>query len=118
MLEYCTCFSFFENQPTKKKKRKKLEKLRTLYLVSGMRITLRTLWTTKNTLEMKPAAKGRENEEQMRRLHVCFFGLVVTCDVPGTCPTQKLPLLLNLIQMGPRKNKNSYFGDPHTWEVF
>ena len=40
----------------------------------------------------------------MRRSRVCFFGLVATCDVPGTCPTQKLPLFLNLIQMGPRKN--------------
>ena len=62
--------------------------------------------TTTNTLEARPAAKGRDNEGQMRRSHVCFFGLVATCDVPGTCPTQKLPLFLNLIQMGPRKNKS------------
>ena len=45
----------------------------------------------------------------MRRSHVCFFGLVTTCDVRGTCPTQKLPLFFNLIQMGPRKNKNLVF---------
>ena len=32
-----------------------------------------------------------------------FFGLVATCDVRGTCPTQQLPLLFNLIQMGSRK---------------
>ena len=42
----------------------------------------------------------------MRRSRVCFFGLVETCDVPGTCPRLKLPLFLNLIQMGPRKNKS------------
>ena len=42
----------------------------------------------------------------MRRSHVCFFGLVATCDVPGTCPTQKLPLFLNLIQMVPPRNKS------------
>ena len=38
-------------------------------------------------------------------VHMCFFGLVGTCGVPGTCPTQKLPLFFNLIPMGPRKNK-------------
>ena len=32
-----------------------------------------------------------------------FFGLAATWDVRGTCQTQQLPLLLNLIQMGPRK---------------
>ena len=58
-----------------------------------------------NKLEAGPAAKGRDDEGQMRRSHVCFFGLVATCDVPDTCPTQKLPQFLNLIQMGPRKNK-------------
>ena len=70
------------------------------YLV---RITSRTPSTTTNKLEAGPAAKGRDNESQMRRSHQCFFGLVATWDVPGTCPTQKLPLLFNLIQMGPRK---------------
>ena len=30
------------------------------------------------------------------------FGLVATCDVPGTCPTQKLQMFSNLIQMGPQ----------------
>ena len=75
-------------------------------LVPGMRITSRTLWTTTNIRKAGPAAKGRDNEGQMRRSHVCFFGLVATCDVPGTCPTQKLPLFLSLIQMRPRKNKS------------
>ena len=56
-----------------------------------------------NTLEAGPAAKGRDNEGQIRHAHVCFFGLVATCDVPGTYPTQKMPLFLNLIQIGPRK---------------
>ena len=31
-----------------------------------------------------PAAKGRDKEGQMRRSYVCFFGLVATCDIPGT----------------------------------
>ena len=65
----------------------------------GIRITSRTLWTTTNNLEAGPAAKGRDNEGQMRRSHVCFFGLVATCDVPGTCPTQKLSLFFNLNQI-------------------
>ena len=39
----------------------------------------------------------------MHRSRVCFFSLVATCDVPGTCPTQRLPLFFNPIQMGPRK---------------
>ena len=69
----------------------------------NIRITSRTLWTTRNKLEAGPAAKGRDNEGQMR---VCFFGLVATCDVSGTCPTQQLPPFLNPIQMGPRKNKS------------
>ena len=77
-------------------------------LVPGMRITSRTLWTTTNIRKAGPAAKGRDNEGQMRRSHVCFFGLVATCDVPGTCPTQKLPPFLNLIQMGPRKTNTWY----------
>ena len=75
-------------------------------VVPGIRVTSRTLWTTTNKLEAGPAAKGRDNEGQMRRSHVCFFALVATCDVPGTCPTQKLPLFLNLIQMGPRQNQS------------
>ena len=69
-------------------------------------MTSRTLWTATNKLEAGPAGKGADNEEQMRRSHVCFFGLVATCNVPATCPTQKLPLFPNLIQMGPRKNKS------------
>ena len=73
--------------------------------------------TTTNKLEAGPAAKGRDNEGQMRRSHVCFFGLVATCDVRGTCPTQKLPLFFNLIQMTTKK-QISYFGDPQTGEVY
>ena len=67
------------------------------YLV---RITSRTPSTTTNKLEAGPAAKGRDNEGQMRR----FFGLVAACDVRGTCPTRKLPLFFHIIQMGLRKN--------------
>ena len=85
-------------------------------LVPGMRITSRTLWTTTNIRKAGPAAKGRDNEGQMRRSHVCFSGLVATSDVPGTCPTQKLPLFFNVVQMGPRKKQMSYFGDPQTGE--
>ena len=36
--------------------------------------------TTTNKLEAGPAAKGRDNEGQMRLSHVCFFGLVATCE--------------------------------------
>ena len=83
-----------------------LDVIRRKYLVPGIRITSRTLWTTTNKLEAGPAAKGRDNEGQMSRSHVSFFGLVATCDVRGTCPTQKLPLFLKLIQMGPRKSRS------------
>ena len=50
----------------------------------GMRIT--TLRTTTNKLGAGPAAKFCDNDGQMRRSHV-FFGLVATCDAPGTSPT-------------------------------
>ena len=97
----------FLKRTSRQKKKKIGEKTgEAATVVPGTRITSRTLWTTTNKLEAGPAAKGRDNEGQMRRSHVCFFGLVATCDVPGTCPTQKLPLFLNLIQMGPRKNKS------------
>ena len=103
LLEYLVIF-FKEPADKKKNRGKKMEK-QLATVVPGIRITPRTLWTTTNILQAGPAAQGRDNEGQMRRSHVCFFGLVATCDVPGTCPTQKLPLFLNLIQMGPRKNK-------------
>ena len=90
----------------------KLEKLLRRTVVPGIRITSRTLWTTTNKLGAGPAAKGRDNEGRMRRSHVCFFGLVATCDVAGTCPKQKLPLFLNLIQEGPQKNKSRISGIP------
>ena len=49
----------------------------------------------------------------------CFFGLVASCDVRDTCPTQKkLPVFFNRIQKGPRKKQSSYFGDPQTGEVY
>ena len=85
-LEYLVFF--LKNKPTKKQKiGGKTGEATTV--VPGIRITSRTLWTTTNKLQAGPAAKGRDNEGQMRRSHVCFFGLVATCDVPGTCPTQK-----------------------------
>ena len=104
IISSSTWYCFLKNQPTNKKKGEKTGEATTA--VPGIRITPRTHWTTTNKLEAGPAAKGRDNEGQMRRSHVCFFGLVATCDVPGTCPTQKLPLFFNLIQMGPRKNKS------------
>ena len=88
-------------------------------LVPGMRITSRTLWSTTNKLEAGPAAKGRDNEGQMRRSQVCF-GLVATCDVPGThLPNAKTAAIdhINLIQMGPRK-KNLVFRRSQTGEVY
>ena len=102
LLEYLV---FFFKQPADKKKQTRGGKKWRTTVVPDIRITSRTLWTTTNKLEAGPAVKGRDNARQMRRSHVCFFGLVATCDVPGTCPTQKLSLFLNLIQMGPRKNK-------------
>ena len=92
LLEYLVIF-FEEPARTSRQKKKKyrgkqLEKQLRRTVVPGIRITSRTLWTTTNKLEAGPAAKGRDNEGQMRRSHVCFFGVVATCDVPGTCPTQ------------------------------
>ena len=58
-------------------------------------MTSRTFWITTNKLEARPAAKGHGSKGQTRRSHVCFFGLVAKSDVPGTCPTQKLPLFFN-----------------------
>ena len=114
LLEYL--FFFFEEPADKKKTKIGGKNWRSYYeyqvrrtVVPGIRITSRTLWITTNKLEAGPAAKGRDNEGRMRGSHVCFFGLVATCDVPGTCPAQKLPLFLNLTQMGPRKNKYIVF---------
>ena len=104
MLEYLL-FSLKESADKKKNREGKLEKLLRRTVVAGMRMTSRTPWTTTNKLEAGPAGKGGGNEGQVRRSHVCFFGLVATCDDPGTCPTKKLPLFLNLIQMRPRKNE-------------
>ena len=87
-------------------------------VVPGIRITSRTLWTTTNKLDAAPAAKGRDDEGQRRRSHVCFFGLVAMCDGPAPAQRKKLPLFFNLMQMGPRKKKISYFGDPQTGEVY
>ena len=71
---------------------------------------------TTNNLEAGPAAKGGDNEGQMRRSHVCFFGLVATFDVLGTCPTQKLPLF-QPDPDGTTKKQISNFRDPQTGEV-
>ena len=104
-LYYLLEYMFFFYEPADKKNKKWGGKTgeEAATLVPGIRITSRTLWTTTNKLEAGPGAKGRDNEGQMRRSHVCFFGLVATCDVPGTCPTPKLPLFLNPIQMRPQK---------------
>ena len=56
---------------------------------------------------LQKAATSREDASL-----TCFFRLVATGDVRGTCPTRKLQLFFNLTQMGPRKNTISYFGDP------
>ena len=98
-LEYLV--SLFKEPADKKKQDRGKETGEATTVVPGIRITSRTHWTTLNKLEAGPAAKGRDNEGQMRRSHVWFFGLVATCEVPGTCPTQTLPLFFNLIQMGP-----------------
>ena len=107
---------FLKNQPTKKTKigrGQKLEKLLPLYLVLYAYHIKEALETT-NKLEAGPAAKGRDNEGQTRRSHVCF-GLVATCDVPGTCPSPKLQLFFNLIQMGPRKSRISEIPRPRRY---
>ena len=115
LLEYQVFFS--KNQPTKKTKIGGGETGEArddvpLFLVYVSHS--RTLWTTTNKLEAGPAAKGRDNEGQMRRSHVCFFGLVATCDVPGTCPTRKLPLFFKPDPDGTTTKQISYFGDPQT----
>ena len=68
---------------------------------------------TTNKLEAGPAANGRDNERQMHRSHASSV-FVKTRDVRGTCPTQKLPLFFNLINIGPRKN-NIVFRRPQDW---
>ena len=91
--------TFFQEPADKKKTKnrgKKPEKLLRRTVVPGIRITSRTLWTTTNKLEAGPAAKGRDNEGQMRDSHVRFFGLVATSPAPAHL---KLPLLLNLMQI-------------------
>ena len=115
IISSSTWYFCLKSQPTKKKKKRgeKLERLLRRTVVPGIRITAsRTLWTTTNKLEAGAAAKGRDNEGQMRRAHVCFSGLVATSDVPGTCPTQKLPLIFNPIHMGPRKTNIVFRGSP------
>ena len=73
------------------------------YLV---RITSRTIWTTHAQTGGGACCKRPRHQGTYAPL-TCFFGLVATCDVHGTCPTLKLPLVLNLIQMGPQKSKYS-----------
>ena len=114
-LEYLVS-SFKEPADNNNKKGEKNGEATTV-VVPGIRIASRTHWTTTNQLVAGPAAKGPDNEGQMRRSHVCFFGLVATCDFPGTCPTQKLPLFFNLIQMGPRKNKYRISGIPRRGSI-
>ena len=87
------------------------------FVVPGIRTASRMLWTTTNNLEAVPAAKGRDNEGQMRRSHVYFFDLVATCDVPGTCSTQKTAAIFQPDPDGTTKKQISSFGDPQTGEV-
>ena len=78
-----TCF-FVIKEPADKKKRKGEKTGEAATVVPGIRITSRTLWKTTNKLEAGLAAKSRDNEGQTRCSHVCFIGLVATCDVPAT----------------------------------
>ena len=106
----CSSTWYFLSEPADKKNKKKRRKnWRSCYRSTWYTYHIKDALGNHNKLEAGPAAKGRDNEGQMRRSHVCFFGFVATCDVPGTCPTQKLPLFLNLIQMGPRKTTNLLF---------
>ena len=120
--QYYLLVFFLKKQPTKKTKIRggKREKLNyDVPFVPGIRSTTRTPWTTTNKLEAGPAAKGRDNEGQTRRSHVCFFGLVGTSDVPGTCPKQNCRYFSSLSRREHEKNKSctQYFGDPQTGEV-
>ena len=63
------------------------------------------LQPTTNKLVAEPAAKGRDNEGQMRRSHMLLRSCRDVRRPRGTCPKQKLPLFFNRIQMGPRKTK-------------
>ena len=119
IISSSTWYFFKEPADTKKKKNRGGKTGEASTVVPGIRITSRTLWSTTNKLEAGPAAKGRDNEGQMRRSQVCF-GLVATCDVPGThLPNAKTAAIdhINLIQMGPRK-KNLVFRRSQTGEVY
>ena len=72
------------------------------YLV---RITPRTPSTTNHKQTGGSACCKRPRQRGTDASLTCFFGLVATCDVRGTCPTQKLPLFFILIQVGPLKTK-------------
>ena len=97
-LEYLECVL---EEPADKENKKIGGTAAATYMV---RTTSRTLWTTHKQTEGGACCK-RPRQPGTDASLTCFFGLVATCDVRGTCPTLKLPLVLNLIQMGPRKNK-------------
>ena len=99
-LEYLVCFL---QEPADKKYEK--EDGNTAAATYPVRITSRTLWTTHEQTGGGGCCKGPPQRGIYASL-TCFFGLVATFDVRGTCPKLKLPLVLNLIQMGPRKNKS------------
>ena len=113
--------TFFLYRTSRQKEQKEGEQTgEATTVVPGIRITAsRTLWTTTNKLEAEPAAKGRDNEGQMRRSHLCFFGLIATCDVPGThLPNAKTAAVFQPHPDGTTKKQISYFGDPHTGELY
>ena len=84
------------------------------YLV---RITPRTPSTTNHKQTGGSACCKRPRQRGTDASLTCFFGLVATCDVRGTYPTQKLPLFFNLIQIGPRRNNFCISENPRPGKI-
>ena len=93
----------WKNQPKKKGKTYSV-----VQLGAGTSVQVPGTFHMKDTFDNQPRTNLRRGLLQKAvtttdRCVAHFFGLVETCDVRGTCPTQQLLLLFNLIQMGPRK---------------
>ena len=112
---------FLKNQPTKKtKNRGKKTVVEATTVVPGIRITTRTLWTTTNKLEAGPAARGRDNEGQMRRSHVYFYSVLsrrATSPAPAQRKNCRYFSTWIRSRHGTTKKQISHFGDPQTGEV-
>ena len=114
IISSSTWIFFVKNQPTKKTKNTggKLEKQLPLYLAyvshQGRFGQPRTNWRRGR---LQKAATTRDRCV----VDVCFFGLVATCDVPGThLPNAKTSAIFQPHPDGTTTKQISYFGDPQT----